>query len=68
MTLVKTIMLVLYIVVAMAWAIIGWTSASGSGPLAIATLVLASSASLTVPLFLMRIADLSRRIEELERS
>ena len=65
---VKTIMLVLYVAIAMAWVIIGWMSASGSGPLAIATLVLASSASLTVPLFLIRIADLSRRIEELERS
>ena len=68
MTLVKTMMLVLYVAIAMAWAIIGWMSASGSGPLAIATLVLASSASLTVPLFLIRIADLSKRIEELERS
>lgn len=64
----KTIMLVLYVAIAMAWVIVGWMSALGSGTLAIATLVLASLASLMVPLFLMRIADLSRRIEELERS
>lgn len=68
MSILKSMILVAIAAIATAWAVIGWMAAAGSGTLAIATLVLATASCLSLPLVLMKMADLSSRIEELERS